>query len=40
MMTSELPLVRRFPALASVPRVPLGTFPTPVDQLPGDRAKG
>jgi 1-aminocyclopropane-1-carboxylate deaminase/D-cysteine desulfhydrase-like pyridoxal-dependent ACC family enzyme len=37
MTTSELPLVRRFPALASVPRVSLGMFPTPVDQLPGDR---
>lgn len=26
----ELPLIRRFPALARVPRVPLGVFPTPV----------
>jgi 1-aminocyclopropane-1-carboxylate deaminase/D-cysteine desulfhydrase-like pyridoxal-dependent ACC family enzyme len=34
---SEIPLVRRFPALASVARVSLGLFPTPVDQLPGDR---
>lgn len=32
-----LPLVRRFPALAAVPRVPLGTFPTPVDRPAGER---
>lgn len=28
-----IPLVRRFPALASVPRAELGRFPTPVEQL-------
>ena len=28
-----IPLVRRFPALASVPRVELGRFPTPVQPL-------
>jgi D-cysteine desulfhydrase len=33
----ELPLVRRFPSVASVPRVRLGVFPTPIDALPGDR---
>jgi D-cysteine desulfhydrase len=34
---AEIPLVRRFPALGRVPRVPLGLFPTPVEQLAGDR---
>jgi D-cysteine desulfhydrase len=37
MSDAALPLVRRFPALATVARVPLGTFPTPVDQVPGER---
>ncbi|HSJ65790.1 MAG TPA: pyridoxal-phosphate dependent enzyme [Gemmatimonadaceae bacterium] len=37
MTPPSIPLVRRFPALERVPRKPLGTFPTPVDQLPGDR---
>lgn len=34
-----IPLVRRYPALASIPRVPLGDYPTPVEpvQLPGLR---
>ena len=32
-----IPLVRRFPALARVPRLPLGLFPTPVERLTGDR---
>jgi D-cysteine desulfhydrase len=30
---AELPLLRRFPGLASLPRVRLGTFPTPVQRL-------
>ena len=30
-----IPLVRRFPALAELPRVPLGTFPTPVERVDG-----
>lgn len=38
MTTPDIPLVRRFPGLQAVPRVPLGVFPTPVDRLPGDRA--
>ena len=29
---SSLPLFRRFPALASLPRAPLGDFPTPVER--------
>ncbi|HUF31085.1 MAG TPA: pyridoxal-phosphate dependent enzyme [Gemmatimonadaceae bacterium] len=37
MSDAPIPLVRRFPALAAVPRVSLGTFPTPVDQVPGER---
>ena len=39
---STLPLVRRFPALARVPHVPLGDFPTPVQriELPGERLAG
>lgn len=37
MSAPEIPLVRRFPALASVPRVRLGMYPTAVDRLPGDR---
>lgn len=28
-----IPLVRRYPALASIPRVPLGDYPTPVESL-------
>jgi D-cysteine desulfhydrase len=32
--TRELPIVERFPALASIPRVSLGRFPTPVAALP------
>jgi len=28
-----IPLVRRYPALASVPRIPLGDYPTPVESL-------
>ncbi|MBC7790275.1 MAG: pyridoxal-phosphate dependent enzyme [Anaerolineae bacterium] len=31
----QIPLVRRFPALAEVPRVELGSFPTPVEKLEG-----
>jgi len=30
---SPLPLILRFPALARIPRVPLGTFPSPVERL-------
>jgi D-cysteine desulfhydrase len=39
---STLPLVRRFPALARVPHVALGTFPTPLERLdlPGERPAG
>lgn len=37
MNDAVIPLVRKFPALAAIPRVPLGTFPTPVDQVPGER---
>lgn len=33
---ADLPLLRRFPALASLPRVRFGTFPTPVQQIAGD----
>src|SRR5918996_6559581 len=34
---ARIPLVRRFPALASIPRVVLGEYPTPVEtiRLPG-----
>ena len=32
-VADELPLLRRFPALASLPRVALGTFPTPVSRV-------
>jgi 1-aminocyclopropane-1-carboxylate deaminase/D-cysteine desulfhydrase-like pyridoxal-dependent ACC family enzyme len=32
---AAIPLVRRFPALASVPRVSLGRFPTPVQRASG-----
>ena len=28
-----IPLVRRYPALASIPRVPLGNYPTPVEPV-------
>jgi D-cysteine desulfhydrase len=31
---AELPLLRRFPALANLPRASFGTFPTPVQQVP------
>ena len=36
---AELPLLRRFPALAALPRAPLGAFPTPVEraEVPGGR---
>src|SRR5215831_4354340 len=27
------PLIRRFPALSGVPRIPIGRFPTPVEPL-------
>ncbi len=30
---AELPLLRRFPALATIPRAQLGAFPTPVDSI-------
>ena len=30
-----IPLVRRFPALAAIPRARLGRFPTPVERLEG-----
>jgi D-cysteine desulfhydrase len=33
---STIPLVRRFPALARVPRVALGHFPTPVERVSGE----
>lgn len=29
----EIPLVRRYPALANIPRVPLGEYPTPVEPV-------
>lgn len=32
-----IPLVRRFPALAAIPRARLGKFPTPVERLTGFR---
>src|SRR5215218_5024930 len=32
-----IPLVRRFPALAAIPRARLGRFPTPVEHLDGFR---
>src|SRR3954469_12398232 len=32
-----IPLVRRFPALAAIPRARLGKFPTPVEHLTGFR---
>ncbi len=32
-----IPLVRRFPALAAIPRARLGRFPTPVEKLEGFR---
>ena len=37
MSATDIPLVRRFPALGAVPRVTLGSFPTVVDRLPGER---
>jgi 1-aminocyclopropane-1-carboxylate deaminase/D-cysteine desulfhydrase-like pyridoxal-dependent ACC family enzyme len=33
---ADLPLLRRFPALAALPRVPLGRFPTPVQRITRD----
>lgn len=36
---AELPLLRRFPALAQLPRVPLGAFPTPVDRVAFDASR-
>jgi 1-aminocyclopropane-1-carboxylate deaminase/D-cysteine desulfhydrase-like pyridoxal-dependent ACC family enzyme len=33
---AELPLLRRFPALAALPRVSLGRFPTPVHRIARD----
>jgi len=33
----SIPLVRRFPALAAIPRARLGRFPTPVEHLDGFR---
>jgi D-cysteine desulfhydrase len=33
-MTSPLPLLRRFPALADIPRASFGAFPTPVETIP------
>lgn len=35
-VADELPLLRRFPALAQLPRAPLGTFPTPVTRVAFD----
>jgi D-cysteine desulfhydrase len=32
-MTADLPILRRFPALAALPRAPLGSFPTPIDRV-------
>lgn len=32
-MVADLPLLRRFPALATLPRAPFGEFPTRVDRL-------
>ena len=32
-----IPLVRRYPALAAIPRARLGRFPTPVERLEGFR---
>lgn len=31
---ADLPLLRRFPALAALPRASFGSFPTPVDRVP------
>lgn len=33
---ADLPLVRRFPALGTLPRAQFGTYPTPIDQVPLD----
>ena len=38
--SDTIPLVRRFPALAAIPRARLGRFPTPVEQLHGFRDVG
>lgn len=35
-----LPLLARFPALASLPRAELGTFPSPLHPLPLEQARG
>jgi D-cysteine desulfhydrase len=35
--SETIPLVRRFPALAAIPRARLGRFPTPVERLDGFR---
>lgn len=35
--TDAIPLVRRFPALAAIPRARLGRYPTPVERLDGFR---
>ena len=35
--SDSIPLVRRFPALAAIPRARLGRFPTPVERLDGFR---
>jgi len=35
--SDTIPLVRRFPALAAIPRARLGQFPTPVERLDGFR---
>ena len=35
--SESIPLVRRFPALAAIPRARLGRFPTPVERLDGFR---
>jgi D-cysteine desulfhydrase len=36
---AEIPLLRRFPALAQIPRAPLGTFPTPVTRVEFDAGR-
>ena len=38
--SDSIPLVRRFPALAAIPRARLGRFPTPVERLDGFRDVG
>jgi 1-aminocyclopropane-1-carboxylate deaminase/D-cysteine desulfhydrase-like pyridoxal-dependent ACC family enzyme len=34
---AELPLLRRFPALAKLPRASFGSYPTPVQRVPGGK---